>query len=424
MLDIKFIRDNKKIVQNACKLKNVPDVIDELLVLDEQVRKLKTITQKKTAEKNQITKDIVKTDNKQILIQKSKLISEEIQQELQELSEKEKILLELLKKVPQIPDKDAPIGDDDSFNKEVKKIGNIKQFNFKIKPHYEILDLNNWWNAEKITEICGSRTYCLKGEIAELDLAIQTYVIKKLINKGFNYIKVPSIVKEEVIFNAGHFIGSDKNILSNDVFSLNNTDKYLAGSSEIVINSLHSGEILDESILPLKYAGFSTCFRKEAGAAGKDTRGLIRFHEFSKVEQFIFCKKDQSEEMFNEILNNLCEFMEDFELPYRIIANSTGDMGFNKIKMNDVEAWLPSENTYREVGSCSSIGDFQARRTNTRYRTKEGVKFCYTLNNTGIALPRILAPFIENHQNSDGTVNIPKKLQDLMNGKKVIGIKG
>jgi seryl-tRNA synthetase len=260
------------------------------------------------------------------------------------------------------------------------------------------------------------------GEAAELSLAIQTYVIQKLIQKGFRFVECPSITKPQTIFNAGHFMGSDVSIMNNDVFMLTDTDRCLAGTAEIILNSLHADEVLNEKDLPIKYAGFSPCFRKEAGAAGRDTRGLVRFHQFNKVEQYIYCTPEQSDEMHEHILNNLCEVMEDLELPYRVIANCTGDMGFNKVKMNDVEAWFPSENTYRELGSCSSIGQFQARRTNTRYRAHDGsLQFCATLNNTGIALPRALVPVIENHQNADGSVNIPKKLQPLMGGRTKIG---
>jgi seryl-tRNA synthetase len=247
--------------------------------------------------------------------------------------------------------------------------------------------------------------------------------MQKLIAKGFKYIECPSITKPQTIFNAGHFMGSDLSVMNDDVFMLTGTDRCLAGTSEIILNSLHADEILNENDLPIKYAGFSPCFRKEAGAAGRDTRGIVRVHQFNKVEQYIFCKPEQSDEMHEFILNNMCELMEDFELPYRVIASSTGDMGFNKVKMNDVEAWFPSENSYRELGSCSSIGQFQARRINTRYRENatNDVKFVATLNCTGIALPRALVPIIENHQNADGSVNIPKKLQPLMGGRTKIG---
>lgn len=423
MLDIKFIRENPDIVKNACRVKNFPDIVDDILKLDVRVRELKTITQTKTAEKNKISKEIPTSSDKATLIAKSKAISEEIANDMAELAEKEVILNDLLHRVPQIPDSKSPVGDDESANVEIRRIGDIPKFDFTPRPQWELLDMNGWWMPEKIANICGTRVYALCGELAELDLAVQTYTIQKLIAKGFKYIECPSITKPQTIFNAGHFMGSDLAVMNDDVFMLTNTDRCLAGTSEIILNSLHADEILNENELPIKYAGFSQCFRKEAGAAGRDTRGIVRVHQFNKVEQYIFCKPEQSDEMHELILNNMCELMEDFELPYRVIANSTGDMGFNKVKMNDVEAWFPSENSYRELGSCSSIGQFQARRINTRYRENATgeVKFVATLNCTGIALPRALVPIIENHQNADGSVNIPKKLQPLMGGRTKIG---
>ncbi len=423
MLDIRFIRENSDKVKNACKVKGFEDRVDEILKLDVRVRELKTITQNMTAEKNKITREIPNAADKSPLIAKSKQISDEIAADMAELAEKEALLNDLLHRVPQIPDVKAPIGPDDSANVEVRRIGKPKEFDFTPRAQWDLLDMNGWWMPEKIAQICGTRTYCLIGEAAELQLAIETYVIQKLISKGFRFIECPSITKPQTIFDAGHFMGADLSVMNNDVFMLTDTDRCLAGTAEIILNSLHSGEILPESALPIKYAGFSPCFRKEAGAAGRDTRGLARFHQFNKVEQYVFCTPEQSDEMHEHLLNNLCEVVEDLELPYRVIANSTGDMGFNKVKMNDVEAWVPSENAYKELGSCSSIGTFQARRTNTRYRengTNE-VKFCATLNNTGIAVPRALVPFLENHQNADGSVNIPKKLQALMGGRTKIG---
>ena len=423
MLDIRFIRENPDIVKNACRVKGFEDHVDEILTLDARVRELKTITQNKTAEKNKITREIPTAADKAPLIARSKQIGDEIAADMAELADKESKLNDLLHRVPQIPDASAPIGPDDSANTEVRRIGTPREFDFTPRAQWDLLDLNGWWMPEKIAQICGTRTYCLIGEAAELQLAIETYVIQKLIAKGFKFIECPSITKPQTIFDAGHFMGADLSIMNNDVFMLTGTDRCLAGTAEIILNSLHSGEILSENDLPIKYAGFSPCFRKEAGAAGRDTRGLARFHQFNKVEQYIFCTPEQSDEMHEHILNNLCETVEDFELPYRVIANSTGDMGFNKVKMNDVEAWVPSEGAYKELGSCSSIGTFQARRTNTRYRENKTneVKFCATLNNTGIAVPRVLVPILENHQNPDGSVNIPKKLQPLMGGRTKIG---
>lgn len=423
MLDIRFIRENPDAVKNACRVKGFDDNVDKILELDARVRELKTVTQNMTAEKNKITREIPTATDKAPLIAKSKQIGDEIAADLAELAEKEAELTDLLHRVPQIPDASAPIGPDDSYNVEIRRVGTPPKFDFTPRAQWDLLDLNGWWAPEKIAKICGTRTYCLIGEAAELQLAIETYVIQKLISRGFTFIECPSITKPQTIFDAGHFMGADLSVMNNDVFMLTGTDRCLTGTAEIILNSLHSGEILSENDLPIKYAGFSPCFRKEAGAAGRDTRGLARFHQFNKVEQYVFCTPEQSDEMHEHLLNNLCDVMADLELPYRVIANSTGDMGFNKVKMNDVEAWVPSENSYKEVGSCSSIGTFQARRTNTRYRENKTneVKFCATLNNTGIAVPRALVPFLENHQNADGSVNIPEKLQPLMDGRKKIG---
>ncbi len=423
MLDIKFIRENPDIVKNACRVKGFDDHVDEILTLDARVRELKTITQTMTAEKNKITREIPTATDKAPLIEKSKKISDEIAADMAELADKESILNDLMHRVPQIPDASVPIGPDDTANVELRRIGTPREFDFTPRAQWDLLDMNGWWAPEKIAQICGTRTYCLIGEAAELQLAIETYVIQKLISRGFTFIECPSITKPQTIFDAGHFMGADLSVMNNDVFMLTGTDRCLAGTAEIILNSLHSGEILSENDLPIKYAGFSPCFRKEAGAAGRDTRGLARFHQFNKVEQYVLCKPEQSDEMHELLLNNLCDVVADLELPYRVIANSTGDMGFNKVKMNDVEAWVPSENAYKELGSCSSIGTFQARRTNTRYRENKtnDVKFCATLNNTGIAVPRALVPFLENHQNADGSVNIPKKLQPLMGGRTKIG---
>ena len=243
MLDLKFIRENPDIVKNACKVKNFPDVVDDILSLDIRVRELKTITQTKTAEKNKISREIPTSSDKATLVAKSKQISEEIANDMAELAEKETVLIDLLHRVPQIPDASAPIGADDSANVEVKRVGEPRKFDFTPRPQWELLEMNGWWMPEKIAGICGTRVYALTGELAELSLAVQTYVIQKLIGKGFKYIECPSITKPQTIFNAGHFMGSDLSVMNDDVFMLENTDRCLAGTAEIVINSLHTNEI-------------------------------------------------------------------------------------------------------------------------------------------------------------------------------------
>ncbi len=423
MIDIKFIRENPDIIKNTCKVKGFTDYTDEILKLDERIRRLKTLTESKTAQKNKITREIPSSDNKEPLIAKSKEISDSIANDLKDLEIAENHFNELMHRVPQIPDANSPIGPDDESNVEIFNSNNIPKFDFTPLPHWDLLDMNNWWMPEKISRACGSRTYALVGEAAELELAVQNFVINKIKSQGFSLVNCPAVTKPQTVFNAGHFLGSDLSVMDGDVFMLSDTDRCLAGTSEIVLNSLHSGDILNENELPIKYMGLSQCFRKEAGAAGRDTRGLVRFHQFNKVEQFIFCKPDDTEKMFEYLTNNLIGVMQDLELPYRVLDISTGDMGFNKVKQVDIDAWMPSENRYVELGSSSAIGEFQARRTNTRFReNKSGdVKHVATLNNTGIALPRALAPFIENHQNADGSVNIPVALQPYMGGKTKIG---
>jgi seryl-tRNA synthetase len=250
-------------------------------------------------------------------------------------------------------------------------------------------------------------------------MALLRFSMEKMKNKGFNLITVPAFAREFAFIGTGHFpVGKEQ------VYFIPEDDLYLTGTSEVVLNALHSGEILKETDLPILYAGFSPCFRREAGSAGKDTRGLIRLHQFYKVEQFVIGKNDpvQSAKWHQQLLEISEEIIMDLELPYRVVDVCTGDMGAGKIRQFDIEAWVPSEQKYRETHSCSSLHEWQARRTNLRYRDLNGkMQYCHTLNNTAIATPRIMVPFLENHQNSDGTINIPAKLQPFMGGAIKLG---
>ncbi|MCL2629755.1 MAG: serine--tRNA ligase [Alphaproteobacteria bacterium] len=423
MIDLKIIKTDPEMVKKNAANKGMAVDVDAILALDEKIRKLKTETEGLVARKNELSRQVASAADKALIIAESKSLGEKIGGLQTDLDKAEAELHNLMLSVPQIASEDTPIGKDDSENVVVKKVGKIREFNFAVRSQTEILDLNNWWAPEAISQVCGSRAYCLMGEAAELELAVQTYVIQKMISKGFIFINVPAIVKRQAIFDAGHFPGSDTSVMDNDVFMLNVPDKCLAGTAEIVLNSLHRDQILNENQLPIKYAGYSPCFRKEAGAAGKDTKGLIRVHQFHKVEQFIYCKIEESDAMHVLLRGILEEIMTDLEIPYHLLSVCTGDLSINKVRQDDIEAWVPSEKIYRELGSCSTIGEFQARRTNTRYRENATgkVRFCATLNNTAIALPRSLAAVIENHQNEDGSVNVPKALQPLMGGRKVIG---
>ena len=321
--------------------------------------------------------------------------------------------------VPQIPSDKAPIGKDDSDNVEVKKFGTLPKFDFTPLDHVALLERHNWADFERIARVSGSRSYSLKNEMVLVEMAMHRMAMEKLMAKGFNLVSVPSFAREEALFGTGHFpTGRDQ------AYAVPEHNLFLTGTAEVQINSLHAGEILKESELPILYAGYSPCFRSEAGSYGRDVRGLIRVHQFMKVEQFVICKNDPAESAIwhQRLLETSEEIVQDLELPYRIVECCTGDMGTGKVRMYDVEAWVPSEQKYRETHSCSALHDWQARRTQTRYRDADNkVQFVHTLNNTAIATPRILVPFLENHQQKDGTIKVPEKLRPFLSGISVLG---
>lgn len=423
MLDIKFIRENSDIVKHACKLKNITLDIDQLLSIDKELVGLKTEEQNLLTQKNELTAKIPKAsaDERPALIAESKAMDEKVKGLKPRAEILEEQLKGLLYLVPQIPSPKAPLGKDDSDNVEIKKFGVLPKFTFTPQDHVAILEKNNWADFERIAKVSGSRSYSLRNEMVLVEMAMHRMAMDKLMAKGFNLVSVPAFAREEALYGTGHFPqGRDQ------AYFIPEQNLYLAGTAEVQINSLHAGEILKESELPILYAGYSPCFRSEAGSYGRDVRGLIRVHQFMKVEQFVLCKNDptESEKWHQMLLETSEEIVQDLELPYRIVECCTGDMGTGKVRMYDVEAWVPSEQKYRETHSCSALGDWQARRTQTRYRDAENkVQYVYTLNNTAIATPRILVPFLECHQQEDGSVKIPAKLQPYMDGKKFIGKK-
>ncbi|MBC7713692.1 MAG: serine--tRNA ligase [Rhizobacter sp.] len=421
MLDIKFIRENSDIVKNACKLKNITLDIDQLLSIDKELVSLKTEEQNLLTQKNGLTAKIPKAtaDERPALIAESKGMDEKVKALKPKAEALEEQLKGLLYLVPQIPSPLSPVGKDDSDNVEIKKHGVLPKFDFTPLDHVQILEQQNWADFERIAKVSGSRSYSLRNEMVLVEMAMHRMAMDKLISKGFNLVSVPAFAREEALFGTGHFPqGRDQ------AYFIPEHNLYLAGTAEVQINSLHANEILKESELPILYAGYSPCFRSEAGSYGRDVRGLIRVHQFMKVEQFVICKNDpeESAKWHQKLLETSEEILIDLELPYRIVECCTGDMGTGKFRMYDVEAWVPSELKYRETHSCSSLYDWQARRTQTRYRDSENkVQYVHTLNNTAIATPRILVPFLECHQQKDGTVKIPAKLQRYMDGKPFIG---
>lgn len=420
MLDLKFIRENVEAVKQAVKVKRESLDVDLLLSLDKELIELKNAEQELKTEKNALSKQIPKASNEE----RPKLISQgkelgkkidELKPQLQELEEKLQVLMY---QVPNIPSPEAPDGVSEEDNVEIKKWGEIPEYDFEPKDHVDLLMQNNWAEFERVAEVCGSRSYSLRNQMVLLEMALHRFAMDKLIGKGFTLVSAPSLVREHALNGTGHFPkGRDQ------VYYLPEDDLYLSGTAEVQLNSLHAGQILEEAKLPILYAGYSSCFRREAGSYGRDVRGLIRVHQFLKVEQYVICKNDfnESNKIHQMLLETSEEIMQELNLPYRIVECCTGDMGTGKYRMFDVEAWVPSEKKYRETHSCSNLGEWQARRTNTRYRNGEGkVVHAHTLNNTAVATPRLLVPFIEIHQTQEGKVRIPEALRPYLGSSEFL----
>lgn len=422
MLDIKFIVENQKEVEDGLAKKGCTINIEELIALYKDINKLKTSSQSLSEEKNRLSNSIksASAEERPAIIAKSKALGEELKVQQDELAVEQAKFDEIMWRMPNLPSNDSPLGPDDSANVVRRKVGAPRNFDFTPRDHVELMELNDWSEMERIAKVCGSRTYAIKNDLARLELAIHMMVLDKLRANGFNVITVPSISKEKPLYGQGYLP-----FARDEIYYMPADDIYLSGTAELILNSLRADEILPENELPILYAGFSPCFRREAGAAGKDTRGLTRVHQFMKTEQFVICKNDinESEKWHQKLLALSEEVLQDLELPYQVLEVCTGDMGAPKYRQYDLEAWVPTQNCYRETHSCSNVTDWQARRTNLRYRDNADgkVKYVHTLNNTGIATPRALVPFLENHQNADGSVNIPVKLQPYMGGKTKIG---
>jgi len=423
MLDIKFIIENKQLVRDGLDKKGYKNIdLDNLISLHLDINKLKTSSQALAEEKNRLSNSIKSAtpDERPQIIAKSKELGEQLKAEQEELASLQNKFDDVMLRMPNLPSPQTPVAEDESGNVVIRKVGDLPKFDFTPRDHIELMEINDWGEMERITKVSGARTYAIKNELSRLEIAIHTMVLDKLTEHGFTTITVPSIAKQKPLYGMGYlpFAGDE-------IYYMPADDLYLSGTAELVLNSLHADEILSENDLPILYAGFSPCFRREAGAAGKDTRGLVRVHQFMKTEQFVICKNDinESEKWHQKLLAISEEVLQDLELPYQVLDICTGDMGAPKYRQYDLEAWVPSQNCYRETHSCSNITEWQARRTNLRYRENADgkVKFAHTLNNTGIATPRALVPFIECHQNADGTVNIPRKLQPYMGGKTKIG---
>ena len=414
MLAMDFVKANRETVERAIRDKGVDVDLGQLLSLDVETRGLKTEIDRLRAERNAVSARFKEAtpEQKAELGRQAKEAGARASALESELAEKDATLKALMLKLPGIPYEGAPVGPDETFNTVIRTEGEPPKFDFEPLDHVALIEKNDWADLSRITQVSGSRTYCLKGRLALLETKLMGWALEKIAGAGFTPITVPAIARERAFLNQGQFPGHRE-----ETYELPNDDLWLAGTAEVVLTSLHSGEIVEGDRLPILYAGYSPCFRREAGSAGKDVRGLLRVHQFVKVEQYVICEADdaQSAEWHATLLRLAEEMLAELEIPYQVIETSTGDMGLGKYRMNDIESWVPSLQKYRETHSCSTLHDWQARRANIRYRGSDGkVRFAHTLNNTALASPRILVPLLENHQTADGRVRLPKALQQLM----------
>jgi len=421
MIDIKLIRDNPQQFKDACSAKRFDVDIDKLIAVDAELKTVKQQSQDISTDKNRIGKSIPKlsADEKQSAL--SQLA--QLKQREAEYNERLGILQpqfdELMQQVPQPADDDVPVGKDDTENVEIRREGQVPRFDFELKDHVQLGLALGIMDIERGVKLAGSRNYFLKGDGALLHWAVLRFAMDLMVGRGYVPMSVPLLMKDEAMRGTGYYPGSEEQTYRMEKDQLN-----LVGTAEVPLTAFRMGEILEAGELPLKYVGLSSCFRREAGAAGKDTYGLYRIHQFDKVEQVVVCANsaEESNKYHEEILSNAEALMRALGLPYRVVNVCTGDLGRGQAKKYDIEAWMPSRGNYCETHSASKFYEFQARRMNLRYKDAGSKKnlFCHTLNNTVVASPRILIPILELYQNADGSVTIPQVLRPYMNGKEKI----
>lgn len=417
MLSLSFIRDNREVVEKAIADKNVSLDLDALLALDAEVRAMKTEIEELRRQRNELSASFKDADpsERPALGAKAKEMGARAGELESALEEKNAALEALMLRVPGIPWEGSPVGPDEDSNVVVRQEGKVPQFDFEPLDHVALIEKNDWADLGRITQVSGSRMYCLKGRLALIEQALMFWAQQKLAANGFTLMTVPALARPHAFVATGHFPGHEE-----EAYEIPRDELYLAGTGEIALTGLHAGEILEADQLPILYAGYSPCFRREAGSAGRDVRGLLRVHQFYKLEQYVICPDDAAESArwHETLLANAEALLKELEIPYQVIESSTGDMGLGKFRMNDIESWVPSLGKYRETHSCSTLHDWQARRANLRWRDSERkVRFVHTLNNTALASPRILVPLLENHQTADGKVRLPKAMQELIGGE-------
>ncbi len=422
MLDLNFIRENAKLVAEGAKAKNITIDIEAILKLDEQRRSLIQEVDSFRATKNAANQKVasLQGEEKQTAIAEMKLIADQEKQKSDELNLIETDLQDLLLKIPNPPSKTTPIGKDDSENVVARLHGEIPKFEFEPRDHTELGKLTDTIDIENAVEASGSRFNYLKGDAVLLQFALVQHILHKLVSKGFTPIVPPVLVKEEAMYATGFFPADREQIYH---VNPNEDDLYLVGTSEVPLTMLHYKQTIPAEKLPLRYVAYSSCFRREAGSYGKDTNGILRVHQFDKLEMYSFCHPDKSEEEHELIRGIEEEIMQDLKLPYQVLNICSGDLGNPAVKKYDIEAWIPSQKKYRELTSTSNCTDFQARRSQIKYKDKDGKpQILHTLNGTAAAIGRTLIAIYENNQNADGSINVPEILRQYV-GKDKIEVK-
>lgn len=421
MLDIKMIRQNVEMVKEKLATRNVDEAkINEFVALDEKrraelvkVEELKKLRNDVSGEIAQLKRNKENADDK---IAQMKKVGEEIKALDKQIAKIDEELTAIATTLPNLPHESTPIGKDEDDNVEVRRHGTVREFDFEAKPHWEIAENLGILDFERGAKVSGSRFVFYKGLGARLERAIYNFMLDEHGKEGYTEVIPPYIVNSHSMFGTGQFPK-----FKEDVFQLANTDLTLIPTAEVPLTNYYNGEILEEADLPVYFTALSPSFRSEAGSAGRDTRGLIRLHQFNKVEMVKLTKPEESYNELEKMTQNAENILQKLNLPYRVVALSTGDMGFSAAKTYDLEVWIPAQDTYREISSCSNCEDFQARRAMIRYRDENGkVQYVHTLNGSGLAVGRTVAAILENCQNEDGSVTIPEVLVPYMGGVTVI----
>jgi len=416
MLDIKFIRENTKKVKDSIKKRGLKVDLDKLLKLDEKRRKIQTELEAIFAQKNKANKEIVKAKNKKKIISEMKEVDKKGDKLKENLKKINKEFETLMYQVPNMPLDDVSVGESEKDNVVVREVGKKTRFDFKPKDHLELGEKLDIIDTKRAAKVSGARFSYLKNQAALLEFALINLAFDNLLKKGFIPIIPPVMIKSDKIRGMGYLEQSD----IEEAYYLPKDDLFLAGTAEQPIGTMHADEIFEEKNLAKRYVAFSSCFRREAGSYGKDTKGILRVHQFDKVEMFSFCHPNQSQKEHQFLLSLQEKLMKLLKLPYQVVYICSGDLGNPAVAKYDIEAWIPSEGRYRETHSASNCTDFQARRLNIKYRDKNNkLSFVHTLNGTAFAIGRTLIAIIENYQQKDGTVKVPEALQKYTGFKEI-----